>query len=486
MRKISPEYEKKTGVSLAMHTGINTGLVVTGDKYIGKSRHGLTGDTINLAKRITSLADSGEIVAGPDTYRQSSGYFDFEDLKPAEVKGKAEPVQVYRVIAPKARPRKVHRLQGVRAKLIGRQVEMGQLKEAAKKLQEGQGTVFSIVGTAGTGKSRLVEEFKIGLNLEKIQWREGHAYPYTQNIPYFPLISLLSQAFGVKEGDSPEKIKEKIASGIAYLMGEDHEAVPYIGSLFSLSYPEIDDISPEFWKSKLQQSIHSILSALAHRGPTIICLEDLHWADPSFLELIRLLLTDFRDSVLFLCVYRPIITLFTTHQTSSIASPFQEIHIQDLSTSESQDMLESLLNTKSIPDELRRFVQTKVEGNPFYLEEVVNSFIESETLIRKNGNWYVTRLITAAEISASIHGVISARLDRLDIETKRILQQAAVIGRAFYYEILKKITDLKGDIDGCLLGLERLDLIKTKSIQPDLEYIFKHALTQEVVYSGLL
>jgi len=363
---------------------------------------------------------------------------------------------------------------------------MDQLKEAEKKLRKGQGAAFSIVGTAGTGKSRLIEEFKASLNLKKIQWREGHSYPYTQNISYFPLINLLSRAFGIKEGDSPEKLKEKISSGIAYLMGEDHEAIPYIGSLFSLNYSEIEGVSPEFWKSKLQQSIQSILSGLAQKRPTIICLEDLHWADPSFLELIRLILADFRNPVLFLCVYRPIITLFTSHQITSIANPFQEIHIQDLSTSESQDMLESLLKTKHIPDELRRFVQTKVEGNPFYLEEVINSFIESETLIKKTGNWHVTRSITTADISASIHSIISARLDRLDLETKRILQQAAVIGRAFYYEILKKITNIKENIDECLRGLERLDLIKMKSVQPDLEYIFKHALTQEVVYDGLL
>ena len=155
--EISPEFEKETGVVLSMHTGINTGLVVTGDKYIGKSRHGLTGDTINLAKRLTSLSASGDIVVGPDTYRQSGGYFDFEALEPTKVKGKTQPVQAYRVVSQKDQPRKIHRLQGVRAKLIGRKVEMDQLQEAAERLREGKGTVFSIVGTAGTGKSRLVE-----------------------------------------------------------------------------------------------------------------------------------------------------------------------------------------------------------------------------------------------------------------------------------------------------------------------------------------
>jgi predicted ATPase len=127
-----------------------------------------------------------------------------------------------------------------------------------------------------------------------------------------------------------------------------------------------------------------------------------------------------------------------------------------------------------------------VEGNPFYIEELINSLIESETLVRDSSGWKIARSISESDISSTIHGVISGRLDRLEKETKRILQEASVIGRAFLYDILKQITGLKDNIDTCLSGLERLDLIKARTIQPDLEYIFKHALTQEVVYNGLL
>jgi len=300
------------------------------------------------------------------------------------------------------------------------------------------------------------------------------------------LIDLLNRVFQIEEGDPPEKMRERIESGIEDLVGKKEDVAPYVGNLYALSYPEAEDVSPQFWKSKLQEAIQSILSALAQRAPTVICLEDVHWADPSFLELIRLILSDFRYPALFLCVYRPVITVFTSHQINAMANPFQEIRLQDLSPSESQDMVESLLNTKKIPADLRRFVQDKVEGNPFYLEEIVNSLIETKTLIRDNGSWRVTRPITESDISSTIHGVLSARLDRLEKETKRILQEASVIGRAFYYEILRKVTELKDDIDKSLSSLEHLDLIKTRSLQPDLEYIFKHPLTQEVVYNGLL
>ncbi len=486
VNSLSPQYEERIEQPLVMHTGINTGLVVTGDINLEKGTHGVAGDTINMAARLSDLGNAGEILVGPDTYFQSEGYFDFKELEPAAVKGKSDPIRIYKVIAQKEQPIKIHRLHGFQADLIGRTVEMNQLADAARKLKAGNGAVFSIYGPAGTGKSRLVKEFKESLNLDEIQWLEGHAYPHSQNIPYFPLIDLLNRSLQIEEGDPPERVKEKIESGMSSLVGENTDFIPYIGSLYSLSYPEIDEVSPAFWKEQLQKAIQTILSSLAQQAPTIIRLEDLHWADLSFLELIRLLLSESRDSILFLCVHRPIISLFSSHQISAMTHPYQEIRLQDLSASESQGMIASLLQTDKIPSELHRFLQDKVEGNPFYLEEVINSFIESETLVRDNGDWKLTRAITESEISSTIHGVISGRLDRLEKESKRILQEASVIGRTFFYEILNRITELEHQIDQSLRSLERLDLIRARALQPDLEYIFKHALTQEVVYNGLL
>jgi predicted ATPase len=245
-------------------------------------------------------------------------------------------------------------------------------------------------------------------------------------------------------------------------------------------------VSPEFWKSKFQKGMLLLLSALAKQGLTIICLEDIHWADPSSLELVRFLLTEIRQPVIFICVYRPIITLFSGHQVNTRPHPYHEIILQDLSRSESQEMVQSLLKAERIPSDLQRFIQAKVEGNPFFLEEAINSLIESDSLIRDNGGWRISQQISKVDISSTIQGLISARVDRLEQESKRILQEASVIGRSFYYAILKKISELKEGIDKSLSGLERLDLIKAKRIQPELEYFFKHALTQEVVYNGLL
>jgi hypothetical protein len=276
-----------------------------------------------------------------------------------------------------------------------------------------------------------------------------------------------------------------VEKGAQATLGERKDLIPYIGNLYSLPYPEIEQVPPEQWKAKLHEAIKLILANLCKHAPTVICIEDLHWADPSSVELMRNILIDLKYPVVFLCIYRPSFSLFTSHQANSIKS-YHEIRLQQLSPTDAQSMVESLLNTKTIPKQLQMFVREKAEGNPFYLEEVINSLIETDTLIKDKDSWKLTRTLTEKDIPSTIQGVISARLDRLERETKRILQEASVIGRAFLYEILKRISDLKEYIDKSLLTLERLDLIKTISLQPELEYIFKHALIQEVVYNGLL
>ena len=483
---LSPQVRAMGCRALSMHTGISTGLVVTGGADAERGAYGVTGDTINLASRLSGMGKAGEILVGPYTYRMAEGYFDFEPLEPTAVEGKTEPVRIYRVLSRKNQPSKIHRLTGLRSELIGRKAEMDQLSEAVEKLREGKGSIIGICGDAGTGKSRLVEEFKATLDLKEVKWREGHAYPYSQNVPYFPITDILRRALRIEEGDSPPKIREKVERLIGLLLGRREDLIPYIGSLFALSYPEIEGTSPDSWKYRLHKAVKEFLSAVVKSAPTVICLEDIHWADPSSIELLQAILSGGTHPALFLFLYRPPFALFPGHLLGDRGDSYREIRLHDLSPSEALEMTGSLLKTEDVPLELRRFVLMKAEGNPFYLEEVINTLIESETLVRDDGLWKLARSLRESDISPTVHGVILARLDRLEKESKRILQEASVIGRAFLYEILKRVTELKDRIDDHLAGLERLDLIRTRSLQPELEYVFKHALTQEVVYSGLL
>jgi len=483
---LSPSLASKIDRPLTMHTGINTGLVVTGEINPDKGTHSVSGDTLNVASRLSDLAEPGEILVGQATYRGCEGYFTFESLKSTMVKGKQEPVPIYRLLSVKDEPITTRRASGLTSALVGRNAELAQVQEAFGRLQEGKATILTIIGDAGTGKSRLVEEFRSSLDLNKIQWLQGHAYGYSQSMPYFPLIDLLNRTLQIEEGDPPDKVKHKIESGIKLLAEDRKDIAPYIGRLYALDYPELAQITPENWKSNLQNAVRTVLSNLTRTRPTIVCLEDLQWSDPSTLELLRFLLSDINDPTLFLCTYRLPFSIFTSHQLSGLGKSYQEIQLKDLSASEAQVMVQSMLQTENIPAALQNFIQEKLEGNPFYMEEVINALIESQSLVRDNGGWKLTRPIDELEVSSTIYGVISGRLDRLEKETKRILQEASVIGRTFLYEILKSVSELKGSIDRCLSGLERLDLIRARALHPDLEYIFKHAMTQEVVYNGLL
>jgi len=481
----SSDYEKQIGQILAMHTGINTGLVVTGDVDFGKGTHSITGVTLNIAARLCSLAKPGDILVGSETYRQAIGYFNFDSQEPVQLKGVTGPIQVYKVISRINQPKKIHRFHGLRADLIGRNPELGLLKESLDRVRVGKGSLVLLCGNAGTGKSRLLEEFKSALNREKVNWREGQCYPCTRNFTYYPLIDLLSRNFGIEESDSPELVREKIESGLKFVENKD-DVVPYVGSLYNLKYKQLEGISPEIWRSRLQKAILEILTVMARRAPTIICLEDLHWADPSSLELIRFLLSDFRYPALVICVYRPTLTLLSNQQIANLGESYFEIRLEDLSPAETETMLGSLLKTEHVPLDLKRLVREKAGGNPFYLEEIINSFVESEILVSEDARWGLRKSIAGSEISSTIHGVIAARIDRLEAEMKNILQEASVIGRSFYYEILSHITELEDSLWHHLSSLETLDLIKARSFRPAVEYIFKHALTQEVVYSGLV
>jgi class 3 adenylate cyclase/tetratricopeptide (TPR) repeat protein len=482
---ISAEQEEKIGFPLSMHTGIATGLVVTGQINFERGTHGVSGEALNIASRLSSLATPEEILVDTETFRRAEEHIKFEKLQSVSVKGKTEKVQPYKYVSEREAPL-THQLSHIKADLIGRNVELLQLNEGFQQLLVGKGTVFLIHGDAGTGKSRLIEEFKQKLDQTQIQWHEGHAYPYSKNMPYFPIINLFNQALNIQEGNSPHEIEKKIKSFVENMEGGRVSIAHYIGSLYGLNYTEVESSGPQDRRTRLLRSIQSVFFSLSQIGPTVFVLEDLHWFDPSTLTVIRKMLTQIRIPAMFLCTHRLPFALFGGQLITKIKNPLKEIHIRQLSSSETQLMMKSLLNAENLPQSLFDFILSRLEGNPFFLEEVIKSLIESKTLIRENGHWKLTKPIDDSHVPSTIHGVIAARIDNLELEMKQILQEASLIGRHFLYKILNRITKYENKLDSCLHGLEQIDLIKTKSLIPELEYLFKHALTQEVVYDGIL
>jgi class 3 adenylate cyclase/tetratricopeptide (TPR) repeat protein len=487
VRRISLKFLETLGQLLWVHIGINTGLVVTEQFDFEKAvARYIAGDTVNVASSLRTLAKPGETLVGQATYAQASGFFDFESLEPVEIKGRIMPVKAYRLLSLRKLPSRRYRLYGRRAALIGRQREIAVLAKALASLQYGKAySVVAIRGEPGTGKSRLIEEFQATLDLEKVTWMEGHAYDSTRNISYSPLINLIKRDLAIEEEDTPGLVAAKLEGRLAGLSGLQEDVAPFLGGLLSLHYPAVTKMSPEFWRSRLHRAIPVILQALATQGPVVICFEDLHWADPLFLNFLRDAVFEQIPRVLLLYSYRPPFELFSRDEIGMMGDSYQEIQLQDLSAAETQEMVASILQTAVIPEDLWRFIQEKVGTNPFYVEEMINSLIESGILQPDDGNWRLAGNVDASEIPSSIHAVISSRIDRLEGPVKYLLQESSVIGRTLPYEILRRLTRQPDDLNRYLEQLENLGLLRQPS-QSEHEYEFKHALIQEVVYSALL
>ena len=471
---------------LQMHSGINTGLVVIGKSQHDTGKYSVTGDTVNVAARLQGRAGPGEILIGESTYMQTAGLYNFKILQPEPLKGKAKPVPIYKVVSEKGGPDLNRRAGSMRADLVGRAEELKQMEKALQMVRAGRGVVLSICGDAGTGKSRLVEEFKKAPLRKDVQWYEGQSYPFARHRPYSIFIDLLNRTFRIKEKDTPAIVKDRVEAGIKHLIGDKDNAAPYVAELFSIHHTETDWVGPEIWQERLQIAINEILAALAQQSTTIIYLEDLHWSDPSSIKLLKFIISDFKYPLLLLCVHRPGIQLVDKKLILRLGEGYSNITVKALSRSLTYEMAGSILKSDTIPRQLNRFIDQKVEGNPFFLEEVISSLIESGALIHDRQRWILSRTMEEMSMPPTVQGVIAGRVDRLGRDTKTVLQEASVIGRTFPYDILKDISRISGDFDNHLLIMQEHDLIKIDRRFQEQVYVFKHALIQDVVYNGLL
>jgi class 3 adenylate cyclase/tetratricopeptide (TPR) repeat protein len=478
----SRELQSVTGRPLVMHSAVSTGVVVTsGDEETAGER--ALGSTINIASRLLDLAGPGEVVCAEETYVQTQGYFDFDDLGAHTVRGHEGDLRVFRVQAPRALPVTARRSRGVRARLIGRDEELERLSRGLTAVRNGQRGVIAIRGEAGTGKSRLVDEFKESLDLGAIEWLETSARAYSQNVPYDPFTELLAREWGIENGDSASAVRRKVEEGTSALSGAPEDAAACAGILFGLEQPQLRAADSETWKRHFYALMCALVSTRARHKSTVLYVGDLHWADPSSLDLLRYLIDSCAVPVLHLVTFRPGLNLFAGAPPSELH--LDEIRLKSLSSSEATEMLASLLETEEIPASLRHFLQVKAEGNPFYLEELVNSLVETGTLVRSNRSWVVSGDLSTVEVPLGILGLVAARLDRLDHPTRRVLLEASVLGRSFLADLLGQITDDPA-FESRLEALQKLDLIRVRALEPALEFEFRHTMIQDAAYAGLL
>lgn len=393
---------------------------------------------------------------------------------------------VYGVQSLISRPDKVRRIHGLKARLVGRERELKAMEDAALRLQRKQGTVTTVCGDAGTGKSRLIAEFKRSYSARNTSWLDGYAYAYNGGVPYYPFIDMLTRLFDISDADGQAAIEAKLCDRIGPLLDDLEAVVPFLAGLYAISPPEALQTGPEVYKVQLQSAFIALFSALARQGPTIVCIEDLHWADPSSLALIRFLLRESALPILFVISHRPILDFLGDSHGQQLSYEHISIRLKDLDAPSSREMVRSLMNIQAIPAPLERYIFTRVEGNPFYLEEVVNALLDSHCLKRVDGGWHFDENFDISEISSTINGIIHGRLDRLGNQAKTVLQEAAVIGRVFRIDLLEQITVSPQACSDCIAAIERMNLIRRVPDCKEPTYDFKHAIVQEVIYKSLL
>ena len=300
---------------LVMHSGINTGLAVTASAVPVNGTYNLSGEAVNVASRLSDLARPDEILVGQETYRQAFGFFDFDTKPPITIKGKSHPIPVYMVKGEKIRPIPGKRKLNHYADFIGRQTELDHLLAAMKDLEDGKGSVISIIGDAGTGKSRLLQEFERILSKKKINWITGYAFAHTQQVPYFPLVGIVRRWMALDGPAGPEELGADIAQRAGALLGPNADEIPILQGLLGQDVKATEDMSPEEWRKRLKSAMLNLLSAIASQRPTIFCMEDIHWGDAASFKLLKDIIFSFDQPALVISTTRPHASLFTQPRT---------------------------------------------------------------------------------------------------------------------------------------------------------------------------
>ncbi|MCH8289544.1 AAA family ATPase [Candidatus Poribacteria bacterium] len=499
--------ETMRGHGLEITVGINTASMTVGEiRTQLHAEYTAYGTEIVLAKRLQETADRGQIRVGEATYRFTQRAFAFEELSPQSLKGFDRPIRAYSVVRVLEHPEKLRGIEGLQAKLIGREREYIALIDAADALiDERKGQIVTIVGEAGIGKSRLVKELKTylqgsragGSPVSSPRWLEGRCISIGQTVSFWPFIDMMRTYLGVSGEDGEEEIADKLIGQMENLFGQEADGViPYVGQMLSVKLPKpyqerIQYAAPEQIRHQTLLRMRDVFVALARKQPLIVILEDLHWADDLSLDLLWVLMDELVAAPLMLvCVYRPE-REHGSWQIDGIASGkflerYTPITLRPLTAKQSQQMVESLLAVENLPAETKATILEKTEGNPFFVEEVIRWLIDQGVIYQEGKRWQAKASITELEVPDTIQSVILSRIDRLHEEVKYVLRCASVIGRVFQQRLLGYLSHQEGMLEARLAELETNELIYKEHILPELEYAFKHALTHETTYQGLL
>jgi class 3 adenylate cyclase/tetratricopeptide (TPR) repeat protein len=497
VKSLSPQYQEKLGAPLAMHSGINTGLVVTADVDPEKGTHGVSGDAVNVASRLSGLANPGEILVGHDTHVRAEGVFAFEDLGLKKVKGKAEPIRIFKVLGAKTSRGVVRFDRKVSSEMVGREKELDKLEFQVMKAINGEGSVVNIIGEAGIGKSRLIAELKQSRIMKRVTLLEGRAMSIGKNLSFHPITDLLKQWAAIADGDSQAVAFDKLEEAIRRVQPQEtNEILPFVATLMGMKLEgkhaeRVKGIEGEALEKLIFKNMRELMIKGAELRPTVVVMEDFQWADTSSIELLeRLYRLAENHRIAFINVFR--LGYFETDDDKiakigrGLPASYVEIEIHPLDNANAETLIDNMLAVKGLPYSVKNQILERAGGNPFFIEEVVRSLIDEGAVVKKKGGFEVTYKIESVTIPPTINDVLMARMDRLEEPTRELIKIASVIGRSFFDRVVKEVADPIGDVDRRLAQLKDVQLIRSRMRMGEVEYLFKHALAHEAAYESTL
>jgi class 3 adenylate cyclase/tetratricopeptide (TPR) repeat protein len=483
LKTFSGRLKRERGVKFEMRIGLNSGPVVVGS--IGddlRMDYTAVGDTTNLASRVQNAAKPGEAYVSQATHNKIQGYFQDELVAEMPFKGKSEPQRIYRVIGEDERVRSRFEAGLVRGitELVGRRPEMEAFIAAYEHVKGGDAQILDVVGEAGVGKSRLCYEFRKVLGND-VTFLTGLCIHYGRTLNFLPVIDIVKAAFGIEEGMT----REEVGSRIEERAREDlARMIPFYRNLLSL---EVEDekfksLEPEGLKFGTFEAVKDLLISLSADKPLVLLIDDVHWIDKLSEEFFAYFSRCILDNrILLVAAYRPEGSL-----PWAKGAHYQRLGLETLSANSSVRLIRHVLGGLPLETELEKKIAEMAGGNPFFVEEIVRNLLERGDLVKAGDRYFCTRPVREIDIPDTVQGVLAARMDRLSEDLKRTMQVASVIGRDFAFRILQSISQLGEELKSQLSNLVGLEILYEKTLYPELEYIFKHALTQEVAYNSLL